>query len=351
MNTEAAGQRSESEAGRRGHTLAEFRGEEQYTATRELTCRHCSTRNRVLIGEAVEHPARVRCGRCRQPLFLDDGEPLGGIVARCYQHELDRQTLAALQKLPGLDALIKWLLKELGERSWKLFNMASAVRCGPGQFARFHELFQEAARRLDVQPVPELYVVQSPSPNALTSGVDEPFVVATSAMLEMMSEQELLSVFGHELGHIQANHVLYKTLAQVMSNAAAFIAQATLGIGRLVLYPLQLALLKWDRCSELTADRASLLAVRNPDVVVRTAMKLAGGGHHLYGEMSSRAFIQQSRDLAELEKGHVLNQAISLLQNVGRTHPFPVWRTYHLLDWVDRGEYLDILSGSYERRS
>lgn len=350
MNGEPGEQGHGAETDRRGQTLVEFRGEERRSATRELTCRHCRTKNRVVLGEAVEHPARVRCGRCREPLFLGDREPLAGIAAPSYQHDLDRQALAALQKVPGLDTLIKWVIKELGERSWKLFNMASAVRSGPGQFARFRELFCEAARRLDLQPIPELYILQSPFPNAYTSGVEEPFVVATSAMLEMMSEPELVSVFGHELGHIQANHVLYKTLAQVMGNAAAFVAQATFGLGRLVLYPLQLALLKWDRCSELTADRAALLAVRNPDVVVRTAMKLAGGGHHLYGEMSSQQFIQQSRDLAELEQGHVLNQAISLLQNIGRTHPFPVWRTYHLLDWVDRGAYLDILAGSYEKR-
>lgn len=317
---------------------------------RIITCRHCGAKNRILVTDALEHPERARCGRCQEQLFLGDREALTGIDSRSFQHELDRQTLAALKKVPGLDRLIKWVVKELGERSYRLFNMASYVRCGPRQLVRYYDLFLEGCRRLDVDPAPQLFVYQSPMPNAATYGVDEPFVMVSSAMLEMLTEAEILAVFGHELGHWKADHVLYKTAARVMSTAATLIAQATFGIGRLLVYPLQLALLKWDRCSELTADRAALLTVRDPDVVVRVKMKLAGGGHHLYGEMDFRSFIHQARELSDLEKESLLNQAISLLQNVHRTHPFPVWRTHHLLEWAEKGEYLEILSGHYQPR-
>lgn len=315
-----------------------------------VTCRSCGSANRIKVAAALGTPSGARCGRCREQLFIEADQPLTGIDSQSYQHDLDRQTLTALKRVPGLDKVIHWIVKEVGERSQRLFNMASYVRCGPGQFERRLHIFEQACARLDVAPAPELYVYQSPVPNAATYGVEEPYVAVSSALLEMLDDDELLCVFGHELGHWQADHVLYKTAARVVGMAATVVAHATLGIGRYLLYPLQLALLKWDRCSELTADRASLLAVRDPDVVVRVQMKLAGGGHHLYREMDQRRFVEQARAFDELERESLLNQAISVLQNVYRTHPFPVWRTHHVLQWTEQGSYLQILAGDYTRR-
>ncbi len=331
--------------------LAEIlRGGEGPAPKSEFPCRHCGARNRIAVSEALEWPERARCGRCREQLFLAPDEPLTAIHAQSYEHELDRKTLSALQAVPGLDRLLKWLMKELGERSYRLFNMASYVRCGPRQFPKQQALFERACALLAVDPCPDLYVYQSPLPNAATYGVEEPFVMVSSGLLEMMDEAEVLAVFGHELGHWQANHVLYKTTAQVLATAASFVAQATLGLGRVLVYPLQLALLKWDRCSELTADRAALLVARRPDVLVRVNMKLAGGGHHLQSEMDFGEFVRQSQAFREMEQESLLNQGISLLQTVYRTHPFPVWRTHHLLEWAQHGNYLNILAGDYQRR-
>ncbi len=337
----------------RGHTLQLYalppQGEGS-PGTAELSCRHCGTLNRVPRLDAAQRPARYHCGGCRGPLFLRDDEPFTGLAGVAYQHELDRQALAALQKVPGLDRAVKWVVAELGERSAGLFHLASSVQCGPTQLPRVHEIFRHACHRLDLPTVPPLYLTDSPFPNAITAGVQRPFVTVTSSLLERLDEQELLAVFAHELGHIQADHVLYKTLASVLSTAAVTLAQTTLGIGRLVLVPLQLALLKWDRCSELTGDRAALLATADPDVLVRVQMKLAGGAGSRYGELSTASYLAQARHLATLQQGSLLNQAVSLLQNVGRTHPFPVWRTHELLTWASEGDYLRLLAGGYDRR-
>jgi len=123
--------------------------------------------------------------------------------------------------------------------------------------------------------------------------------VVTSGLLELLTDDELLYVFGHELGHWQANHVLYKMASHLISEAAATIADYTLGLGRLLTAPLQLAILKWDRCSELTADRAGLLVVRRADVAIRTLMKLTGGSRFIYEQMDYQEFLRQAGGISD----------------------------------------------------
>ena len=41
----------------------------------------------------------------------------------------------------------------------------------------------------------------------------------------------------------------------------------------------------------------------------------------------------------------------SIFQTLFRTHPFPIWRTKEILDWVTTGNYLEILDGDYRTRA
>ncbi|HRI19031.1 MAG TPA: M48 family metalloprotease, partial [Burkholderiaceae bacterium] len=129
----------------------------------------------------------------------------------------------------------------------------------------------------------------------------------------------------------------------LFSLAASELARATLGIGDLLLVPLQLALLKWDRCSELTADRGMLLATRDPQMVLRVLMKMAGGNRRLRDELSLERFMEQALRARQAPEEGVLDRVYTLLQTASRTHPFPLWRAAELWQWACRGEYLDIL--------
>ncbi|MBD3306631.1 M48 family metalloprotease, partial [candidate division KSB3 bacterium] len=177
--------------------------------------------------------------------------------------------------------------------------------------------------------------------------VDQPFVVLTSGMLDLMTDDEIFCILGHELGHWQARHILYKTASRIFSGAAAALAEVTLGIGRLLTTPMQLALLKWDRCSELTADRAGLLVVRRVDVAIRTLMKLAGGSHAIYERMDYQEFIHQAEEFQMDQVDSAINRMYVVLQAMYQSHPFPVWRASELLSWARQGAYIDILAGTY----
>lgn len=313
-----------------------------------LECRHCGRKNRVQVPRAVLEPKKCECGVCGKPLFLAPGEPLTGIVSSAYEHTLDRTTLAALKAIPGFPALIRWLMSQLGERSLKLLNLSSSVLCGEDQFPELVALLERSRASLDLAQKPTLFLSESPHANAMTFGSEEPSVTIYAGLLDQLDDSEVLSVMGHELGHMHAEHGLYRTVAQVMASGTHLLGT----VGQLLSFPLQKALYKWMRCSELTADRAGLLACRDLGASLNVLMKLAGGhrpGVTRRTKMQLAPFIRQARALAKMEEDNWFDGLLATLMTMDSSHPFVAWRVMHLLEWVEQGNYLEILAGHYER--
>jgi Zn-dependent protease with chaperone function len=269
---------------------------------------------------------------------------LKGISSRAWEHQADRATLAALKKVPGLDAVLQRFVGATTEKSLRLFTLASAVRVTDNQFPKINRIFKEACATLDAPYTPELFVSQNPFLNASATGVDKPFIVLHSSMVDSLSEDEILCVLGHELGHIMSGHVLYKTLLQLLLKFSMY--AFAMPIGGASIMAIIMALREWDRKSELSADRAGLLAVQDTDVAYTLEMKLAGGSR--VSEMDMNEFFLQA---AEYESGGTMVDSMHKVLNLlGQSHPFPVLRLTELKQWVDSGEYGRILEGQYLKR-
>jgi hypothetical protein len=109
---------------------------------------------------------------------------------------------------------------------------------------------------------------------------------------------------------------------------------------------IRLALLEWFRASELTCDRAALLATQDVDAVVRTMMVLSAG---LPSSMLSiEAYREQVRTVEAWEDGpDRLRRFVAELQ---QTHSFPVRRAAEIIRWSTSEEYARIVSDEYSRR-
>jgi Zn-dependent protease with chaperone function len=180
--------------------------------------------------------------------------------------------------------------------------------------------------------------------NAAAIGVDKPFIVVTSSLVDMMDDREIQTVLGHEIGHAMCGHALYTTLLILLLKMWYFL----LGIpgGAYAAFAIMLGLLEWSRKAELTSDRAGLLVSQDLEVSHRVDMKLAGGRHA--GEMSIEEFKQQAREYEA--GGDLLDGVLKLVLVMGRSHPFPVLRVAELEKWVESGDYQRILDGNYPRR-
>ena len=270
---------------------------------------------------------------------------LTNISPKAWEHPTDHAALATLQNIAGADVLLQKLLGMTSDKALRLMFLASAIRVSERQFPRLHACLQEACQILDAPYTPELYVAQSPFFNAGAIGVERPFIVLNSSVLDMLSDAEMLTVIGHELGHCLSGHAFYRTLLQILLKMSFMVAQIPLG-GPAVM-ALLLALLEWNRKSELSADRAGLLVAQDPAVVYTLLMKMAGGAHT--AQMDLQEFCAQAMEYERA--GSVIDGVHKLLNILLVSHPFPAIRVRELQAWVDSGEYAAILAQRYRQRA
>ncbi len=271
---------------------------------------------------------------------------LPGISSRAWEHPADRGALVALRKLKGFDTLLKTLSGLINERSVRLLLLGSSVRVDERNFPRLHRLMTDVAATLDCQDVPELYVRANPGFNALTIGMNKPIIVVYSGLVDLVGEDddEMRFLLGHELGHAMSGHSVYRTLlARILGLTGVLYA---IPGGALGLRAITAALFEWQRKSELSADRAGLLAGQNPAAATRFHMKLASGGH--IEDLDATSFFAQGNEYSETEDLRDSILKVFLVEQT--THPFAVVRAAELRRWTESGEYTAILGGTYPRR-
>ncbi|MBE7512636.1 MAG: M48 family metallopeptidase [Anaerolineales bacterium] len=275
---------------------------------------------------------------------------LTGIDGTAFQHPADRDATENLKRLFGFDRLVAKFLELRYERLMYVYNIGSSVRVGERQFPRLNAMLREASAVLDISE-PELYVTQSPLVNAFTFGHTTPYVMIFTGLIDLLSDDELYAVIGHELGHIKCGHVLYNTMTGMIRDVISIAGQLTLGVGRLIGATIEATLMEWRRRAELSADRAALLATQDASVVISGLTKLAGGTRRFANELSTEAFLDQARRYrAEGETDDMMTILYrSLAEFMQGNHPFAVERVHEVDAWFGGEEYQTILKGEYPR--
>jgi Zn-dependent protease with chaperone function len=192
--------------------------------------------------------------------------------------------------------------------------------------------------------MPELFVSANPVPNALTVGMNKPFIVISSGLVDLLDDEEMRFVLAHELGHSMSGHAVYQTLLQRLIQLSGVLN--TIPMGGLGVRAIMAALMEWSRKAELSADRAGLLATQDPPTAFRVHMQLASGGH--LENLDPTSFFAQGQEYDDA--GDLRDSVLKLLLIEARSHPFAVVRAAELRRWVESGEYTRCLSGEYPRR-
>ena len=143
------------------------------------------------------------------------------LEAADFQHPIDREATAALRALVPVEWAVRQAFRALNvDDASFLDNIAKGVLVGPTQLPALHADLLEACRLLNVEVAPELYVRQDPRPNAYTMAVQgqRPFVVVTTALLDLLEPREVQAVIAHELGHLKCEHGLFLLLSNLLTS-------------------------------------------------------------------------------------------------------------------------------------
>jgi Zn-dependent protease with chaperone function len=269
-------------------------------------------------------------------------EPYPDISSKAFQHPADRAATAALQSIPVMDTVVRKLVEFGYERSLRQSFLGNSVKVSERQLPQLHASYMGVHRILDMPADYDLYVTSGLLWNAATIGSSKPMLVIGSNLLAQLGPGEQRAIMAHELGHVLSDHVLYNTTLQILLAAGSSIPM----IG-LPLVPVRAALLEWSRAAELSCDRAAALAVRDPKIVCRALMVLAGGLPA--DQLDLDAFMAQALEYDNWEDGH--DRVRRFFNEVGRTHANAVRRVSEIMRWVQSGEYDRIQRGEYRKRS
>lgn len=89
----------------------------------------------------------------------------------------------------------------------------------------FYGIVEQLAFRANL-PMPRVYIIDSPQPNAFATGRDPEHaaVAATTGLLQNLSDEEIAGVMAHELAHVKNRDTLVMTIAATIAGAVGMLA-------------------------------------------------------------------------------------------------------------------------------
>lgn len=113
-----------------------------------------------------------------------------------------------------------------------VLKMQGAVPLDENRFPQVRRIVQEITQK-DNLPMPKLYFVETPVPNAFATGRNpqNAVVAVTAGIMEILDERELYGVLAHEVGHVKNYDMLVSTIAATLGGAISYLAQMAFFFG------------------------------------------------------------------------------------------------------------------------
>lgn len=184
-------------------------------------------------------------------------------------------------------------------------------------------------------PMPKVYMIDDPAPNAFATGRDpnNAVVCATTGIMNIMTNRELAAVMAHEMGHVKNYDIRVSMIAFGLASAIGIISDMALrmmwfggssddrdvppifiviGVVVIILAPIVAALIQMaiSRQREYLADATGAMTTRDPEGLASALEKL---------QEYSQPMQRQSTSTAHLFFANPLKPG--MLANMFSTHP------------------------------
>lgn len=190
-----------------------------------------------------------------------------------------------------------------GGAYWKNVMEGHSFKVEKRLMSHLHDLFQDVKEKLGFKEDVDFYVTGDSSVNAFavaSTQKDQPHIInVNSGLIDLMTDDELRFVIGHEFGHlINKDTSLLQLLYFVFPPGAA---QPLM---------LQYKMRLWQQLSELVADRYGYMAIPDLEVCVSAFFKMSSGLDISRIDMEIDAYIEENlKHLEYFRTGQGLNTA------------------------------------------
>lgn len=221
-------------------------------------------------------------------------------------------------------------------------SMSGAQRISEADNPRLYRIVENLSITTGT-PMPEVYIVQDPAPNAFATGRDpeHAMVAATTGLLDIMTDSELEGVMAHELGHVRNYDIRVSMIVYGLVVAVGMIADVLMrmaffgrnnngnpvvmifGLVAMLVAPLVASMVQLavSRQREYLADATGALTTRHPEALASALHKLSEHGKPLQKQQSSMAHLWIADPLKP-----------GVMQRLFATHPPIPDRIRRLLD-------------------
>jgi heat shock protein HtpX len=166
----------------------------------------------------------------------------------------------------------------------------------------FYNMVANLARRAEM-PVPKVYIIDSPHPNAFATGrnPENAAVAATTGLLHMLDRDEVEGVMAHELAHVKNRDTLIMTMVATIAGALSMLANfglffrdsernglATLLAVLIAPFAAMIVQMAISRTREYGADRSGAEISGKPLALASALAKISGAAQAIPNPVSQR---------------------------------------------------------------
>lgn len=262
---------------------------------------------------------------------------LKGLDPTSILHSQDKSTMDKLKKIPGFKSIVDKTVVNIMEKYATIEYTADGINVSPNSLPMVNRQLHEACRILGIVNLPDCSTDWDYDVCAFTVGEKRPRIILQSGTIDLLTNDELLFVLGHELGHIKCGHKTYHMFTEAMYMP---LANSDLSIWMSLV---KMPLLNWYRVSDFSADRMGLLCCQDINVALQTMIKMSGLPKKYYEFVDVPSFIRQAVEFNNKYSG-TMDSIIKYLSINAASRPWLVVRAGELYNWFQSGEYNKIIN-------
>ena len=205
--------------------------------------------------------------------------------------------LLALVFAAGMNLFTYWNADKI------VLRMHNARQVDARSAPEFYRIVEELARNSGM-PMPKVYVIDTPHPNAFATGrnPENAAVAATTGLLQILDRDEIAGVMAHELAHVKNRDTLIMTMTATIAGAISMLATfgyffrgdgrgaGLAGLAAIIIAPFAAMIVQMaiSRTREYSADRGGAEISGKPRALASALAKLARGAQQVPNETVQR---------------------------------------------------------------